>query len=251
MVSLKGKIALVTGGSAGLGAAIVRKLAVEGCNVAINYSSSKDRAEALAKEVSDSHKIKAIVLQGDVSKASVCKDLVEATVAQLGGLDVVVSNAGWTRVVDFTKIDELEEEDFDRCYNMNVKAHFNLFRASKPHFDAAADGGVFLVSASVAGLKPGGSSIPYSLTKAASIHLVKCLAKSQGPKCRVNAVCPGLLLTEWGLRFGEERIKKMEQLVPLKFSSKIEDNADMFIALAKNSSATGAIVSVDSGMSVV
>lgn len=250
-ISLKGKVALVTGGSAGLGAVIVEKLAQEGCNVAINYSSSKDRAVELANKVSKEHGIKAIYLQGNVADAEACKGLIKQTADQLGGLDVIMSNAGWTRPVDFDNIEELTEEDFDKCYAMNVKSHFHLFREAKPHFEKNEDGGSFLITASTAALKPTGSSVPYSLTKATSVHLVKCLAKTQGPKSRINAICPGLLLTEWGNRFGPEKIAQMENMAPLKHSTYIDDTADMFIATAKNTSQTGAIVSVDSGLSVI
>ncbi|KAK9313817.1 hypothetical protein V1522DRAFT_415462 [Lipomyces starkeyi] len=250
VVSLSGKVALVTGGSAGLGAAIVRRLAGEGCSVAINYSSSKDRAEILAAEVR-TERIKTLVLQGDVASESVCKSLVEKTIEGLGRIDILISNAGWTRIVNFANLDELTDDDFDRCYAMNVKAHFYLFRAAKPYFDRAADGGVFLVTSSVAGVKPTGSSIPYSITKAAAIHLVKGLAKTQGPKSRVNAICPGLLLTEWGLSFGPDRIKSVESSLPLKHSSLLDDTADLFIAAAKNTSMTGSILAVDSGMSLI
>lgn len=250
-ISLKGKCALITGGSAGLGAAIVQKLAGEGCHVAINYSNSKERAVELAKKITSEHGVNAIHLQANVAEADSCKSLIKETVEQLGGLDVVISNAGWTRAVDFADIDALTEEDFDKCYAMNVKSHFHLFRAAKPHFDKNEDGGAFLITGSAAGLKPSGSSIPYSLTKATSVHLVKCLAKTQGPKARVNIVCPGLLLTEWGNSFGPEKIKKMENLAPLKHTSYIDDTADVFISTAKNTSQTGSVISVDSGLSVV
>ncbi|ANB15140.1 bifunctional hydroxyacyl-CoA dehydrogenase/enoyl-CoA hydratase FOX2 [Sugiyamaella lignohabitans] len=251
VLSLAGKIALVTGGSAGLGAEIVRQLAAQGCHVAVNYSASRDRAEELVESVKATHKVKALTLQGDVSQEQACKELVAETVKQLGGLDILISNAGWTRIINFADLDGVSAEDLDKTFAINVKAHFYLFREAKPHFEKNADGGSFIITASAAGLKPGGSSIPYSVSKAGSIHLAKCLAKAHGPKSRVNVICPGLLLTEWGQRFGAERIAHIENSLPLKYTSSLEDNADMFISVVKNKSMTGAVISVDSGMSLI
>lgn len=250
-LSLTGKVALITGGSAGLGACVAQKLASEGCNVAINYASSAERADALIKQLTEQYKIKAGKVQGDVSKNDTCKNIVQETVNQLGGLDIVISNAGWTRMIGFTDLDSIEDEDLDRCYAMNVKAHFYLFRAAKPYFDKNSTGGSFIITSSSAGLKPSGSSMPYSFTKASAIHLGKCLAKTFGPQSRVNVVAPGLLLTEWGLKFGPERIKHVENLLPLKHTPELEDAADAYISIAKSNSMTGSVVSVDCGMAIV
>lgn len=92
----------------------------------------------------------------------------------------------------------------------------HILRAALPTLTANADGGVFLTTASTAGVSVGGSSMPYSVTKAAGLHLVKCLAATQGPNVRVNAVLPGLLLTEWGQQFGEERIDQVRKASYLK-----------------------------------
>lgn len=89
------------------------------------------------------------------------------------------------------------DEEWDQCWTVNVKAQMQLLRAAAPHFNANPDGGVFLMTSSVAGVKQAGSSMPYSVTKAAGLHLMKCLALTQGPKIRVNAVLPGLMLTDW------------------------------------------------------
>lgn len=250
-VSLAGKVALITGGSAGLGACIAQKLAAQGCNVAINYSSSSERAEALVSQLSSTYNVKAVKVQGDVSQNETCRNIVQETVSLLGGLDIVISNAGWTRMIAFNDLEAIEDEDLDRCYSMNVKSHFYLFRAAKPHFDKNAEGGSFIITSSSAGLKPSGSSMPYSFTKASAVHLGKCLAKTFGPQSRVNVVAPGLLLTEWGLKFGPERIKHVENLLPLKHTPELEDAADAYVSIAKSNSMTGSVVSVDCGMAIV
>ena len=89
-------------------------------------------------------------------------------------------------------------------------------QAAGPIFDSNLDGGVYLISSSVAGISQGGSSMAYSVTKAAGLHLMKCIATTQGPKTRINAVLPGLLLTEWGLKYSEERQKALKDAAPLK-----------------------------------
>jgi NAD(P)-dependent dehydrogenase (short-subunit alcohol dehydrogenase family) len=99
---------------------------------------------------------------------------------------------------------------------VNVRAQTHLLAAALPTFNANTDGGAFIITSSIAGIRPSGSSMPYSVTKAAQLHLMKCLATTQGPKVRVNAVLPGLLLTEWGLLYGEERIGALKERASLK-----------------------------------
>jgi len=108
---------------------------------------------------------------------------------------------------------------------------------------------VFIVTSSIAGTRPSGSSMPYSVTKAAQLHLMRCFASTQGPKIRVNAVLPGLLLTEWGQLYGETMVKRLEERAWLKKVTDLEDTAQAFIDIARNSSMTGQNIIVDSGLS--
>jgi hypothetical protein len=122
----------------------------------------------------------------------------------MGRLDVVISNAGYTRLTNFMDFSEQHfDEDWDKCFLYNVKAHMWLAYACREHLDATE--GAFITTASIAGVKPSGSSLPYAVTKAASIHLTKCLANICAPKIRFNSVSPGLMLTEWGLKFSEQK----------------------------------------------
>lgn len=247
---LNEKVALVTGGSAGLGAAVASQLAAEGVNLAINYNNSQDRAMKLAESLSSEFGIKAIILKGDMFDMSVGQQLVDETVTKLGGLDIVISNAGWTKIVPYDDLDALDVDLWDGCFNVNVKAHFYLFKAAKKIFDKNEDGGTFIVSASVAGRIVYGSSIPYAVSKGALIHLVRMLAKTQGPKVRIHAVCPGLLMTEWGQRFSPERIENTKQKSPINSLADIEETASQFILLSKLTTSTGSIVSMDGGISI-
>ncbi|PWY76226.1 NADP(+)-dependent dehydrogenase [Aspergillus heteromorphus CBS 117.55] len=250
MYSLRNRVALITGGSRGLGALVARKYAAEGCNVAINYASSKDAAEKLAAEIREQYKVKAITIQGDASQRIDCINAVNATIEQLGGVDIVVSNAGWTKITNFADLDAMDDDDWDKCWSTNVKGHFYLFKAALPTFNANPDGGVFLLTSSIAATTATGSSLPYAVTKAAGLHLVKCLAQTQGSKVRVNAVLPGLLLTEWGQRFSAQAIEGWTQKAVLKKAPELEDTANTYVMLAQNTSMTGQAITIDSGFAI-
>ncbi|KAJ5760162.1 hypothetical protein N7520_007318 [Penicillium odoratum] len=242
--SLKGRNVLVIGGSRGLGALVAQKFAADGSNIAINYLSSKETAEKVAGDIATKYNVKTVVIQGDAGKQSDAANTVKSAIEQLGGLDVVISNAGWTKVVNFGDLDAMDDDDWDKCWNINVKSSFYLFKAAKSTLDANPEGGAFIITASTAGIIPSGSSVPYAVTKAALIHLMKCLASSQGAKIRVNAVCPGLMLTEWGQQFPQEKIDAMADKMILKKLPEVEDAAEMFVSIAKNSSMTGQAVQI-------
>ncbi len=170
------KTALVTAGSAGLGAAIARVLALElGMSVTINYHSNADRAKALVQELQDTWAARQATdttpppvfhaIRADICKRSEIIRLVEETTAASGGrLDAVVSNVGWTRMRDFSDLEDgMDEEDWDRCFGANVKSHLWLFHAAKKWLEesnAREEGSaVFVSTASIAGCKPSGSSL--------------------------------------------------------------------------------------------
>ena len=166
---LEGKVALVTASSAGLGAAAARALASEGMRVVINYSANEQRADDLVKSLAEEfssmvhfddktwslrfHSIKAdLGIRADIT------GLVYETVEVMGRLDVVVSNGGWTRFSNFADLEDgVEEADWDRCFNMNVKSHLWLIHAAKKHLDEME--GAFITTASLAGVTPTGSSL--------------------------------------------------------------------------------------------
>ncbi|KAM5458919.1 hypothetical protein McanMca71_001605 [Microsporum canis] len=237
--SLKGRNVLITGGSRGLGAMIAEKFAAEGSNIAINYCASAERAKELATKIEADHKVKAVVLHGDVALRVDCENLVKKTIELLGGIDVIISNAGWTKISQFGDLNALTDDEWDKCWSTNVKANLHLFREAEPTFNANPEGGAFIITSSVAGVTPGGSSMAYSVSKAASLHLMKALASSQGSKIRTNAVLPGLLLTEWGLKFPSEVQNGYIGKTTLKRVPDIEDCADVYVSIAKNYSMTG------------
>ncbi|KAL1971526.1 hypothetical protein VTN31DRAFT_2147 [Thermomyces dupontii] len=249
--SLKNRNVLVAGGSRGLGAAIAEKFAAEGANVAVNYLSNETAAQEVVSKINAQYpEVKTIIIQGDTGVQSDCIRIVRTAVEALGGLDILVSNAGWTKITNFGDLYAMNEDEWDKSWAVNVKGHFHLFREAVPHFNANPDGGAFLISASTAGLIPGGSSLAYSVAKAAAIHLMRGLAKTHGPKIRVNALCPGLLLTDWGHRFPESVINGYIDNVPLNKAPEVDEVADLCVSVAKNTSITGQAIAIDSGLTM-
>jgi NAD(P)-dependent dehydrogenase (short-subunit alcohol dehydrogenase family) len=165
--SVVNSVALITAGSAGLGAATARAFAALKMRVVINYHADSDRANRLVEELSkisraegadDANEKRFLAIKADVSSRSDLSRLVETTVAEMGRLDVVFSNAGWTRPTKFTDLDDnVNDEDWDRCFNMNVKSHLYLMREAREHLKASK--GSFITTASAAGVKPIGSSL--------------------------------------------------------------------------------------------
>ena len=134
---------------------------------------------------------------------------------------------------------------------MLVKSNVFLFRAVRPHFEANPEGGVFLIQSSIGGLFTNGSSMAYSVCRAAGLHLTRCLAETQGPNIRVSAVCPGLVYTERTAVFSEERRQGFKDMAKLKRITTAEEIAMTFVFTAKNSGMTGEHIRVDSGMIIV
>jgi NAD(P)-dependent dehydrogenase (short-subunit alcohol dehydrogenase family) len=170
------KVALVTASSAGLGATIAKHLAQQRMRVVIKYSSTPDRANAVLAELSNliehhdgydtpaqgsngtSPPPRFHAIRADLSQRSEIQRLVSESVAAMGRLDVVVSNGGWTKIRKFSDLDDnVEEDDWDRCFHINVKSHLYLFHAAKEHLSATD--GSFVTTASVAGVKPSRSSL--------------------------------------------------------------------------------------------
>ncbi|TGO58271.1 hypothetical protein BOTNAR_0184g00040 [Botryotinia narcissicola] len=250
----RASVALITASSAGLGAATARLFASHGVRVIINYHSSYDKAQDLVGELGDLTRRKlpdsadkdvVTAIKADMSKKYEVERLVKESVERWGRLDVVVSNHGWTQIRNFQDLDDnIVEEDWDRCFKMNVKSHLWLFHAVKPYLEKTD--GSFISTASIAGVKPGGSSMAYSVTKAAQIHLIKSLALTS--TIRVNSVSPGLMLTDWGLQFPESKVEGVKKKSTLGRLATIEEVARQIYCLAESESATGTNSIIDGGI---
>jgi 3-oxoacyl-[acyl-carrier protein] reductase len=243
-VELAGSAWLVTGGGTGLGRAIALAAARGGADVAVNYRASRAEAEETAAAIR-ALGARAAVVAGDV--ASEGEAVVARAADALGRLDVLVNNAGTTVFVPFADLAAIGEDDWDRIFAVNVKAAFLCARAAAARM---REGGAVLNVASVAGLRPRGSSLPYAVSKAALIHLTRCLAVALAPRVRVNAVAPGLLLTRWGRRYPPEAVEAQRRATLLGRLATVEDTAAAAVALCCNDSLTGQVLTVDAGVTL-
>ncbi|KIX92635.1 uncharacterized protein Z520_11664 [Fonsecaea multimorphosa CBS 102226] len=251
------KVALITGSSAGLGAAIVKALSRD-YRIVVNYHSDLSKAQKVVEgctrapeEDGTSILPRSHIVKADISVRSDIIKLVEEVMTVMGRLDVVVSNVGWTRIVKFSDLEQnMNDEDWDRCFSINVKSHLWLFHATRPHLQANSDGGSFLVVSSLAGVIPSGSSIPYSVSKAAAIHLSKCLASVSGPKVRCNSLSPGLMMTDWGQQFPEHVVESVRDKTILKRVVDLDDVANLAKTIVLNGSLTGQNFTIDCGIAL-
>jgi NAD(P)-dependent dehydrogenase (short-subunit alcohol dehydrogenase family) len=158
-------VALITAGSAGLGAATARLFAENGIRAVVNYSNNVERAEKLVEELRslsslnrDPSRQDFLAIRADLAKRDEINQLVDEVIKVMGRLDIVFSNGGWTRLRDLNNLDDnVDEDDWDRCFNMNVKSHLWLMHAAQPHL--AVTEGAFITTASLAGVKVSGSSL--------------------------------------------------------------------------------------------
>jgi 3-oxoacyl-[acyl-carrier protein] reductase len=249
-MEVEGKAAIVTGGGTGVGRATAIRLAKLGCSVAVNYSRSRDGAEAAAAEAEKAG-VKAIAVQADVAEDADCRALVQAAEKAFGRLDVLVNNAGTTRFIPHGDLEAVTEDDWANIMGVNLRGPFQVTRAARPLLEASGDADVVMTS-SVAGIIGTGSSIPYCASKAALNNLTITLARAIAP-IRVNGVAPGFIDGEWlqqGLGKNYEAIKAaMMAKAPLGKVSTPEDVAAAIVSLVTGSDlVTGHVMPVEGGM---
>jgi len=243
---LTGKTALITGGGTGLGREIAIRLAGEGMHLGIAYSRSREDAERTAADV-EALGVRAIALKADLADTAQAVQLVDTFGAEFGRLDLLIHNAGTTRFIPLSDLDAVDEASWDELFAVNTRSAFFLARAAAPLMHKHG-GGQIITTSSIAGIGVHGSSLPYCVSKAALIHLSKCLAVALAPDIRVNTVAPGLLITRWVQGFAPESLEVMSQRALLKKPTDLADVADAFVMLAKNSSITGQVIVVDAGL---
>jgi len=239
------KVALVTGGSRGIGAAIVEKLAADGFAVAINYAGRRDDAEALAARI-EAAGGKAIALQADVADAAAVQRLYDAVEARFGGIDVLVNNAG---IMTLAPVAQFNDADFDRLVAINLKGSFNAMREAARR---VRDGGrIINLSTSVIGLRLENYGV-YSATKAAVEALTSILSKElRGKSITVNAVAPGPTATDLFLDGkSPELIDRMAKMNPLERLGTPADiaNAVAFLASPQGGWINGQVLRANGGM---
>jgi len=190
MNKLKGKVAVVTGASKGIGAAVAKALAAEGASVVVNYASSKQGADAVVAEIGKAGG-KAVAVKGDVSKAAEAKAIVDAAVEHFGRLDVLVNNSG---VYEFKPLEDITEEHFRQEFDINVLGLLLTTQAAAKHLGEG--GSIVNIGSLVTRISPPASAV-YTGTKGAVDAITGVLARELGPRrIRVNTVSPGMVETE-------------------------------------------------------
>lgn len=233
MSKLKGKVAVVTGASKGIGAAVARTLAAEGAAVVVNYASSKQGAEAVVAGIENAGG-KAVAVKGDVSKAAEAKAIVDAAVRHFGRLDVLVNNAG---VYEFKPLEEITEDHYRRQFDVNVLGLLLATQAATQHLREG--GSVINIGSLVSRYVPPASAV-YAGSKGAVDTITAVLAQELGPrKIRVNAVNPGMVETE-GTRaagvIGSDREANTMARTPLGRIGRPQEIASIVTFLASDES---------------
>jgi 3-oxoacyl-[acyl-carrier protein] reductase len=244
---LAGKVAVVTGASKGIGAAIAKHLAAEGASVIVNYASSKTGADKVVSEIT-SVGDKAVAVQGDVSKKADIDRLFVETKKAFGHVDILVNNAG---VYEFGPLENVTEEHFHKQFNLNVLGLLLTTQEAVKHFTSA--GGSIVNISSVVGRSPVANASVYSATKGAVDAITKSLAKELGPKkIRVNSLNPGMIETE-GVHaagfIGSDFQKEIVANTPLGRLGQPDDSAKVAVFLASDDSGwvTGETLLVSGG----
>ncbi|OQY18296.1 MAG: beta-ketoacyl-ACP reductase [Anaerolineaceae bacterium 4572_32.1] len=244
--SLENKVAVVTGGSRGIGRAIALELARRGANVIVNYNRNAEAAAEVvaAIEAADG---RAVAVQADVADFEQAAGLIKAALDKFGRIDILVNNAGTTR-------DQLlmlmKEDDWDTVLRINLKSVFNCCKAAARPMVRQRWGRIISIS-SVSGITGQGGQTNYAASKAGIIGFTKSLAKELGPRSiTVNAVAPGFIPTDLTADLPEELKQKLIEATPLRRMGKPEEIANVvaFFASDEASFITGEILTVDGGL---
>ena len=246
MKLLESKVAIITGGSRGIGKSICETFAQNGCNVAFTYNNSKDSAEALAEKLNSSG-IKAKAYKSDASSFDDATKLVEDVLNDFGKIDILVNNAG---IKKDNLLMRMEKSDFDSVINTNLSSVFNLTKASIKTFLKQRNGSIVNIS-SVVGVKGNAGQSNYSASKAGIIGFSKSIALELGSRnIRSNVIAPGFIETDMTDSLSEDVINSWKESIPLKRGGNPSDvgNACVFLASDLSSYITGQTLHVDGGM---
>jgi NAD(P)-dependent dehydrogenase (short-subunit alcohol dehydrogenase family) len=237
-------VALVTGSATGAGRACALRFAKLGYAICINFSRSKKEAEETLVDVSKLG-VPAIMHQTSVADDAGVREMIRRCRDELGGLNVLVNNAGTTHFIAHADLESLTDQVWDDIFSVNVKGTFHCCRAAMPLLKERKGNIVNITS--VAGLQGHGSSIPYAMSKAALNCMTQSLARAFAPEVRVNAVAPGPIQTRW-LAGREELVEASLKVTPLKRACTPDDVAEVVEFLACGAAMmTGQVLVVDGG----
>ncbi len=243
---LEGKTAIITGGSRGIGKAIVEIFVKQGANVAFTYNSSSNAAKAIENKLSTKN-IKVKSYKSDASNFEEAQLLAASVLEEFGSIDILVNNAGITKD---NLLMRMSEEDFDRVIQVNLKSVFNMTKAVQRTMLKQRKGSIINMS-SVIGVKGNAGQSNYAASKAGIIGFTKSMAIELGSRnIRSNAIAPGFIVTEMTEELGEETIKQYFEAIPLKRGGTPEEIANTCVFLGSDMSSylTGQVLNVDGGM---
>jgi ketoreductase RED2 len=241
MSEFSGRVAIVTGSSSGIGEETARRLSDLGATVVVNSSSSVEAGEAVSASLPND----SMYVRADISIQDEAHALVDTTVERYGRLDYLINNAGWTTVVAHENLDDLTDEIFRKTFDVNVFGTWWVTKRAIPHLRESDDPCIVNIT-SIAGVRPVGSSMAYSMSKAALNQMTVLLAKSYGP-IRVNAVAPGLVRTPWTEEWDAQH-EMIAAVAPVPRSATPDDCAEAVLALLRNKYTSGEIFVVDGGL---
>jgi 3-oxoacyl-[acyl-carrier protein] reductase len=247
MSKLTGKVAVVTGASKGIGAAIAKSLAAEGAAIIVNYATSKAGADAVVRSITDAGG-KAVAVGGDVSKAAEAQGLIDAAIKNFGRLDILVNNSG---VYEFAPIEAITEEKFHKIFNINVLGVLLTTQAATKHLSEGSS--IINIGSGVSRITPPNSAV-YTATKGALDAITGVLAKELGAKkIRVNSVNPGIVETEGTHSagfIGSDFEKTLVQQTPLGRAGQPDDIASVVAFLASEDAKwlTGELIIASGGL---
>lgn len=243
---LKGKCAIITGASRGIGKAVALKLASLGANIVLNYRSNEKEALEVESEIKNMG-VDTLCVKGDISKSEEVENLIACAKEKFGTIDIMVNNAGITKD---TLILRMKEEDFDSVIDVNLKGVFNCLKAITPVMVKQKHGKIINLS-SVVGISGNAGQVNYSASKAGVIGMTKSLAKEVGSRgINVNAVAPGYIQTDMTDALGDKFKEEIKKNIPLKRLGTAEDVAEVVAFLSSDSAnyVTGQVIQVDGGM---
>ena len=245
-MNLEGKVAIVTGGTGGLGWRICKSLARAKMKIVLVYLSSREKAELYAEELKKSG-TEAIAVRADVTTEEGITAMMDAALERFGGLDALVLDAAFNQFVNYSDLDALTPELWNKIIGCNLNSPYFAARRIGPEMKARGGGRIVTVS-SIAGLIPSGSSIAYAVSKAGLIHLTRCMAVALAPSVLVNCVSPGLLEgTRMTANLKPEYAEKSRKTSLIQKAAEKDDVADAVRLFIETDSITGQNLVIDGG----